>query len=127
MKTNQILRTVVGIIVGEFSLVILTTIAQEVLVDGVDWQTSSQIDLAIGGVATGLAGVLTGIIASCIGGKNNPWPVRIISVLVAVETTYLIVSGKSGSTLWFSIVSAVALIVSIWIGFYVLRKIRNKN
>lgn len=127
MTAKHIVRTVVATLVGEFSLVVLTTVAQEVLVDGVDWQHSSNFDLTVGGLATLLAGVLTGIIASYIGGNNDPWPVRIISLLVVIETTYLIVADKAGNTLWFSIASSVSLIAAIWIGYYLLRKFRNTN
>ena len=123
---NLIVKTIVAAIIGELALALLTTVAQSVLVDGVHIETSTHTDLLLGGTATILAGVLSGMIASLIGGKDNRWPHLIISIFILVETTYLIVTGKIGNPLWFAIVSGLGLLLSIWIGYFVYRKIKAR-
>lgn len=121
---NRVLKTVLAAIIGELALALLTTVAQEIIVDGVHIDTSSTYTLLVGGVATFLAGIIAGIIASVIGGRVNPRPHLIITVLIVAETTYLILAGKTGNPLWFAIVSSLALVGSVWVGFYLFKKLK---
>jgi len=125
MNTKQLVRILLATIAGEISLVLFTTIAQEVIVDGVHFATSSTMDLILGGFATLVAGALAGMVASTLGGKDNKWPHVIISLFIITETIYLMASGKTGNPIWFSTVSSVALILSVWGGFYAYRQIKK--
>ena len=88
------------------------------MVDGVNLETSSNLELILGGGATLLAGVISGIVAALVAGKHIKVPHYVISLLIVVETTYLIMSNKVSGPLWFDIVSALLLIASVWVGYY---------
>jgi hypothetical protein len=122
MRSKLVLNTILAVIAGEVALAVLTTIAQEVLVDGVHWGISSTFDLLLGGIATLIAGVASGVLAVIIGGRGNSWPHIFLSLLIATETSYLIVSEKIGNPLWFAILSAAGLIAAVWLGFYFFKK-----
>ncbi|MCM8568281.1 hypothetical protein NE848_02760 [Gramella jeungdoensis] len=112
-------------IIGEIVLVLLTTVAQEILVDGVHFGISSNKDLIIGGLATLIAGILTGFVTSFLGGGSK-WPVSIISFLIVLETFLLIYFQKINNPVWFSILSSLSLIASVWVGFYIHNKNKNR-
>ena len=67
MTAKRFFIILIAAIAGEIALVLFTTLAQEVIVDGVQWGVSSTGDLILGGVATLIAGILAGMVASTIG------------------------------------------------------------
>lgn len=120
MLKNPIIKIGVATIVGEILLILLTTVAQEVVVDGLYVEHSSILDLLIGGSATLIAGIISGFVAAQIATKSNV-PQCLISILIVIETTYLILAQKTENPEWFDIVSAVSLILSVWIGYFLAR------
>ncbi|WP_036381763.1 hypothetical protein [Muricauda sp. MAR_2010_75] len=117
MNSKNIFRIVLAIIGGEIALIIFATIAQEVLFDGISYNSSPISEIALGGLATFIAAILAGIVARLIiRNKINtvPWG---ITVLVTVEMTYLILTGKTGDPIWFDILAGASLIIGIWLGF----------
>lgn len=121
MMKNPIIRIIVAILVGEILLVLLTTIAQEVLVDGVYIEHSSVSDLIIGGIATLLAGAISGYVAGYISVKSKI-PFIVISLLITLETIYLITANKTKGPTWFDVISALALIFSVCFGYNLSQK-----
>lgn len=116
MKKNPILRIIAATLIGEILLILLTTVAQEVLVDGVYIEHSSVSDLILGGTATLLAGAISGYVAGYISVKSKI-PLIIISLLITIETIYLITASKTENPIWFDIVSALALMLSVCFGY----------
>ena len=125
MNARRFFMIILAAIGGEIALIFFTTIAQEVLVDGVHWGQSSNLDLVLGGVATLIAGVLVGMVASAIGGRDNSWPHAFITIFILSETAYLISAEKTQNPLWFAIVSSICLIITLWLGFYLYKRIRG--
>ncbi|TVZ59478.1 hypothetical protein NA63_2013 [Flavobacteriaceae bacterium MAR_2010_105] len=125
MSTKFVFKIFIAIVVGELLLVLLTTLAQEVLVDGVHLYKSSLADMIIGGGATLLAGAVSGFTAAFIAGQSVKIPHAIISILIVVETTYLILSNKVSGPLWFDIISALLLIGSVWVGYYLYLRLKR--
>lgn len=121
MMKNPIIRIIVAILVGEILLVLLATIAQEVLVDGVYIEHSSVSDLIIGGIATLLAGAISGYVAGYISVKSKI-PFIVISLLITLETIYLITANKTKGPTWFDVISALALIFSVCFGYNLSQK-----
>lgn len=125
MNLKFIFLVLIATVIGEVVLVLLTTVAQEVLVDGVHLKTSSNGDLILGGGATLLAGVITGFIVSLIVGKANKIAHILISILISLESTYLILSNKVSGPLWFDVLSAILLIASIWLGYSLYMRVKR--
>ena len=113
---------ILAVILGEIALILLTTIAQEVLYDGISFATSSNIDMIFGGLATFVAAVIAGIIAAAITRGSTRIPPTIISILIFAEMTYLMLSGKLNNPIWFDILSGLSLILGIWLGYYIVKK-----
>lgn len=117
MDSKKIFRIVLAIIGGEIALIIFATMAQEVLFNGISYTTSSFSEIVFGGLATFIAAILAGVVARLIiHGKINlvPWG---ISVLIILEMTYLIITGKTGDPIWFDILAGGSLIAGVWLGF----------
>lgn len=125
MNEKYFIRIVIAAIVGEIALILFTTLSQEVIVDGIRYGASTNADLFIGISTTLLAGIISGVIAALIGGRNNKWPHILISIFIASETSYLIAANKILNPTWFAIVSAMALILTIWLGFYIVNRLKN--
>lgn len=122
-----ILRIIGGTIIGEISLIVLTTIAQEVLYDGISYIESPMSDIIFGGLATFVAAILAGMIAGLVGGKRNFWPPLLISFIIMIEMTYLISQGITKDPIWFDCLAGFSLIVGIWLGFGMISKLFFKK
>lgn len=114
---NKLTKTLLGIVLGEVALILLTTLAQEVIYDGISYNSSPTVDVLSGGLLTMLAAVFSGIIAAYAGGKGNYWPHVFISIIISIEMTYLISAGITGDPIWFDVLAGFSLVVGIWIGF----------
>lgn len=109
-------------VLGEIAFILLTTISQEVLYDGISFATSSNLDIIFGGFATFIAAVIAGIIAAAIVKASTYIPHTIISILILVEMAYLMNSGKLANPIWFDILSGLSLIMGIWLGYFIVKK-----
>jgi hypothetical protein len=118
---KTITRIILATVVGEIALVALTTVAQEVLFNGINYYTSPFSDILLGGLATFFASVLAGGIASLIVRGRSYWPHVFISVIIIAEMTYLMTTGALTSPIWFDTLSGFSLIVGIWLGHYCYR------
>ena len=126
MKTKQIIRVTAAILVGEIALIILATVAQEVLFNGITYNASSNFELMFGGLATFIAAILSGFVARLVS-KTYHIAVPIgISILITAEMTYLITINQTKDPIWFDVVAGISLIVGIWIG-YSIKDFKNKN
>jgi len=127
MNFKTVIKLVIATIIGEIALIFLTTIAQEVLVNGVYINSSSPADIVVGGTATLLAGMMTGVITTLISSVRYKLPIWIISFLITLETCYLIMTSKTQNPTWFDIISAFSLIVSVWCGYYIVSILKSRT
>lgn len=125
ISKNKILRTIAAALVGEIALVLTTTFAQEILFNGISYTHSSNFDLVWGGIATFIAAIISGWLATYIGGNKNIWPSCIISIIIMIEMSYLILSHRTHDPLWFDILAGLSLIIGIWIGYLIKNQMTN--
>ncbi|TXN37256.1 hypothetical protein FVB32_02925 [Flagellimonas hymeniacidonis] len=118
MKTKNYLKIALAVISGELLMVLLITLAQEIVVPGVKLGISSTSDIIIGGFGTLLSGTIAGFTATLIGGKTTTLPSILLSILVVLETSYLIFANKILNPVWFDVTAALSLIGAIWVGYY---------
>ena len=126
MKTS-VFRIILATVFGEALLILLTTVAQEVLFDGISYSTSSDFDIYVGGLATFVAAVLAGVAASLIVKGQNHVPQLIITFLISAETTYLIVAGKTTDPIWADALAGLSLVVGVWLGHFIVQRIFLPN
>jgi hypothetical protein len=116
MNLSKILRITLSIIIGEVALVLATTLAQEVLFDGIGL-SSPPSELLFGGVATFVAAIIAGIAARfSLNQQSFIIPIS-MSILIATEMTYLILANRTNDPVWFDILAGSSLIIGVWIGF----------
>ena len=63
-----------------------------------------------------LAAVVGGYVAGLIAGRSPMLHGLVMSCMVAVETTWLISSGRTTDPLWFDVMAAGSLVVGILLG-----------
>jgi len=117
MILKNIIFGILAIILGEVSLILFTTITQEILFDGVD-SHSSITTIIFGGFFTFLAAIFAGLISRIIGRNYSITIPSIISFFIMTEVTYLILSQVTQDPIWFNLISGSGLIIAIWIGYH---------
>jgi len=132
MIKNTVL-TVLGVVVGYALMVVLITLVQEAWFGGVSWQTTPFGDLAIAGIFTMLAAFVGAAVATAIARTNSLLPAIIMALLVSLESTALVLTGKVSGPLWFDVLSALLLILALigggwaWTSFTQSRASRHVN
>ncbi len=119
MKKTSII--ILAAVLGEITLILLTTLAQEVLFDGIDYYASSMSEIVFGGMATFMAAVLAGMVAAVPVKAMSRIPQLIISIIIVLETTYLMASGSLNGPGWFDLLASGSLIIGVWAGHYTSR------
>lgn len=126
MTKYRWLRLIAAVLIGEISLVIGTTIAQEVLFNGIRFTTSSWFTILVGGLATFLAAVGAGWVARWVAGTAQKVVPVVISLIIVTETSYLISRQLSGDPVWFDVLAGLSLVVGVWLGFYSVSPKKDK-
>ena len=112
----RIIRTIFGIVIGYAIMVVLITLVQETWFGGVSPGRSSVAVLIAAGVLTAVAAVIGSVAATVIA-----WPLGRVAALtmacvVVIETSVLVITGRVAGPLWFDLIAAGSLIVSIVAG-----------
>lgn len=121
------LRTGLGVIVGYLLMVLLITLVQEVWFGGVSFGKSSWGVLLIAGALTFCAAVMGGMAATAIAGRRSRTAGWIMSVLVVLETTYLMITGKVAGPVWFDLLASGSLVVGILLGVELLTRLKRST
>jgi hypothetical protein len=119
-----VLLILLAIIAGEITLVLLSSLVQGVLYDGIFWTSSPKSDIFIGGFLTFLSAVIPGYLAMWIVRNKTYFPHIVISLLIAVETTWLITRNQTPDPVWFDALAGLSLIVGIFLGGWLKRKLQ---
>lgn len=126
MKTLLVvLRGLAAIVLGEATMVVLITLVQESLFGGVSFTKSGGGVLLVSGALTFLAAVLGGFVAGWIARGFPMLPAIILAAEIPIETTYLILGGKTFDPVWFDILAAGSLVVGLLLGAYVHVMLRS--
>ena len=119
MKSRtRILLTVLATVIGTLSLVLYTTLSQKVIFKGLSFCTSTNSELAIGGMATFGSAVVSGFIASLIVVRDNYWPHLLISLFILAKMSVLALCGHWSGPMWFESGLHLSLLGGVWLGSY---------
>ena len=110
------LRIIIATITGYALMSLLITSVQEWIFHGVSYNKSSISVLILAGAGTFLSAVIGGWIAFRINSKNTKLSNILMSILVIVETIWLIKTYKADSPVWFDVLAALSLIIGIFLG-----------
>ena len=107
---------IIATLIGYVLMGLLITSVQEWIFHGVSYNKSSNSVLIIAGAGTFLSAVLGGWVAFRINSKNTKISNVLMSMLVAIETVWLLKTYKADSPVWFDILAAFSLIIGIFLG-----------
>jgi hypothetical protein len=115
-------RTVLAVVLGYLTLILLTTLVQETLLGGVSYHHSTTAILIVAGLLTPLASVVAGFVTAAIAGRwlfihNVP-----MAIAIAVETTVLYTTGRVDGPLWFEALAGGTLIAGAFAGAWLFRR-----
>ena len=113
---KNVLRIVLGVVVGYLVMVALITLVQEVWLGGVTWRDDGLGTLALSGIFTCLSGAIGGAIATAITLPAGRLAGVVMACLTCVEGTYLYFAGILNGPLWFDLVAVASLAVAIFLG-----------
>ena len=119
----KILRTSAGVVVGYAVMVVLITLVQETWFGGVGFETSSFSVLAAAGALTSVAAAIGSVAATAIARPFGRLAAIVMACVVVLETTVLILTGRVADPLWFDLMGAASLIVSILVGAELLLRL----
>jgi hypothetical protein len=122
--TIRILRTAAGVVLGYAFMVVLITLVQETWFGGVSLNKSSIGVLVAAGLLTSLAAAVGSVTATSIARPFGRIAAIVMAGAVVLETTVLVATGRVSGPLWFDLVAAGSLIVSILVGAEVLLRAR---
>lgn len=120
---KKIILIIVAVVVGEALLALLITMVQGNLLGGFSFQSATTSDFLIAGIGTFLAAVVAGIVVYLIVLKKHIVAHVIFSVLLTIESMWLIFikDGGSEDPLWFDFAGYSSLIIGIWL-FVIIHK-----
>jgi hypothetical protein len=118
---------VLAVVVGYAAMVLLITLVQEVLFGGVSFHTSSFAELVAAGGLTFLCACTGGFLAAVIAGRRAHLHALAMSVMVGIETTVLVLTGRVGGRLWFDLAAAGSLVVGIFLGAEVFGVLNSRR
>ena len=110
---KTLVRAVLGAMAGYIVLALASTLVQEVWLGGVSYNDSARSVLILAGMFTPLCAFLAGVASSLIA-THSRWPAAaLLSALIAVETTYLYMTGRVDGPLWFEAGAGAALMGTV--------------
>jgi len=112
----KLIRVVLGIVLGHGLLALLITLVQESWFGGVGWYESPFGELLLAGFLSCVGAGIGAAVATAISRPTGRLAAVVMSVLIVIETTVLVITGKADGPLWFDFVAAASLIVAILVG-----------
>jgi hypothetical protein len=122
----KIARSLLAIVASYVVMVILITLAQEVLFGGISYRESSLAVLCGAGILTFLSAIVGGCLVVLLAGRAPTAHALIMSALVLVETTVLILTDRLLGPLWFDLLASGSLIVGILVGAELFHWLRER-
>lgn len=110
------LKMLLAICLGEAILVLGTTLIQEILLGGISYYTSSGPALFSAGIGSFFVACLAGFVAFGVMKRKTEVPIAVLSMLVIIETFWLINSGHTSGPIWFDLMASISLIIGFWVG-----------
>jgi hypothetical protein len=113
---NPFVVLTVAAVVGYLALALGSALVQEVWLGGVSYRQSSLRVLVLAGIFTPICGLLAGCVVAKIGRNVGMRAALVLTLLVALETTYLFLTARVNGPLWFEAGAGTSVAAGILIG-----------
>ncbi len=119
MKSKmRLFLIVLATVLGGLSLVLYTTLSEEIILKGISYCTSSLSKLAYGSFTFFISAFLAGFLASLVVVRDNSWPHFLISAAIFGKMLFLLFFGYWAISFWSVTGLHVSLIAGLWAGFF---------
>lgn len=112
---RRVFLTLLATVIGGLSLILYTTISQDILFENLSFCTSSNQELLLGGLSLFTSAILAGFIATLIVVKDNFLPHFLISLFIIGKMS-ITACGYWHGPHWFETGLHLTLIGGLWFG-----------
>lgn len=115
---TKLFLTVLATAIGGCCLQLYVTLSKDVLFNGIQFCTSTTMELVLGTMALFVSAVFSGFIASLIVVRDNFWPHLFISLYILGKLSMVALCAQLGGPLWFEAGLHGSLLAGLWLGWY---------
>ncbi|WP_222984315.1 hypothetical protein [Flagellimonas meishanensis] len=119
---TRILLSVLATLVGGLALILYNTLSRDIIFNGLNLCSSSDVELFMAGLSTFASASIAGFIASLIVIRDNVWPHFLISLFIVAKMSFILVHLPSNGPIWFESALQLSLLVGLWFGRYCAHK-----
>jgi len=105
-------------LVGLSTLLLYTTLVQDVLFKGVSFCNATGIQLTLKTMGLWSAGMVTGFLTSLLVLQDNYYPNVVLSAAVLFKVFLFMGCDSLAHPLWFDAVMVFSLLSGLWMGYY---------
>lgn len=103
---------------GLFSLLLYTTLVQDVFFKEVTFCGANGLQLGLMAMGIWAAGSITGFMTSLLVMQDNYWPHVALSIGVLAKTLFVVECEALANPLWFDALLNFSLLTGLWMGYY---------
>ncbi|WP_343486159.1 hypothetical protein [Allomuricauda sp. d1] len=118
----RLILTALATIIGAFSLLLFTTLVQDVFFKEINYCVSNRADIAFKTMALMAAGGIVGFKASLIVVRSNFWPHVLISFGLLAQLFFITGCPQSANPFWFDVFQNFSLVAGLWVGSFAALK-----
>lgn len=117
-RRTRIPLTVFATFLGIFSLLLYTTLVQDVFFKEVSFCGANGLQLGLMAMGIWAAGSITGFMTSLLVMQDNYWPHVALSIGVLAKTLFVVECEALANPLWFDALLNFSLLTGLWMGYY---------
>ena len=110
--------TIFATLIGLSTLLLYTTLVQDVLFKGVTFCTATGLQLTLKTMGIWSAGLVTGFLTSLLVLQDNYYPNIVLSGAVILKIFALVGCASFGSPFWYDTILNMSLLLGLWMGYY---------
>ena len=110
--------TLFATLIGLSTLVLYTTLVEDILFKGVAFCNASGLQLAFKTIGMMSAGLVTGFLTSLLVVQDNYYPNVVLSMAVIIKVFLISACEPMASPFWYDAVLGSSLLSGLWAGYY---------
>ncbi len=120
------LRSLLAVVAGYLVIALGTTLTFETWLGGIGYHESPPSELALATLGALLSGLAGGLVAAWIAGRRPLLHGSLVSIPLALDTTWVVTSGISDDPVWFDLGGGLTLMLGAALAGYLLERRRQE-